>query len=74
MRDIGGMTSVELRRLMSEAGKELSRREAEEKARGDGSVPSLRSVSEGPIKEVGQPTWKALDRATMEALVGRKLD
>lgn len=29
-----------------------------------------RSVPEGPVKEVGPPVWKRLDRATVEALVG----
>ncbi len=31
----------------------------------------VRSIAEGPVKEVGPPTWKALDRVTVEALVGR---
>ena len=34
----------------------------------------VRAVDEGPIKEIGPPTWNRLDRESVEALVGQRLD
>ena len=34
----------------------------------------VRAVDEGPIKEVGPPTWKRLDRRSVEVLVGQRLN
>jgi hypothetical protein len=33
----------------------------------------VRSVSEGPVKEVGPPTWTPLDRGSVEMLIGQPL-
>ena len=33
----------------------------------------VRAVEEGPIKEIGPPVWKRLDRASVEVLLGRRL-
>ena len=33
----------------------------------------VRDEEEGPIKEIGPPAWKRLDRGSVEALVGRSL-
>ncbi len=33
----------------------------------------MRAVEEGPIKEIGPPQWKSLDRESAEVLVGRPL-
>ncbi|MDP9475243.1 MAG: hypothetical protein M3R38_06040 [Actinomycetota bacterium] len=33
----------------------------------------VRAVEEGPVKEIGPPQWKRLDRESVEVLVGRPL-
>ena len=33
----------------------------------------VRSPEQGPIKEIGPPVWRPLDRESVERLVGRKL-
>ena len=33
----------------------------------------VRAVEEGPVKEIGPPAWKRLDRESVEALVGQRL-
>ena len=33
----------------------------------------VRTVEEGPIKEIGPPRWKRLDRGSVEVLVGQPL-
>lgn len=33
----------------------------------------VRAAEEGPVKEIGSPSWKRLDRMSVEVLVGRPL-
>ena len=34
----------------------------------------VRAMEEGPVKEIGPPQWKRLDRGSVEVLVGRPLE